>query len=102
MDVQGLLSQVLGSEQQSSVGDAAAEHVNSLPAADVSQHLQQAADNANAAGQPDVAHEIGDLMSRAQSDPASIKTAAISYITSNPQVLAHFAPAFAQDILSKI
>ena len=102
MDIQGMLKQVIGGGQDAAVGQAVEDHVGAMDGGEVSDHLQTAADNAAANGQPDVAHEIGDLISQFQSDPQALKAGAISYVTSNPQVLEHFAPGFAQGILSKL
>ncbi len=102
MDIQDLLKQVTSGGTSDSVAQAATDHVSSLPPAEVAQNLQTAASNASANGQPEIANEIGDLITRAESDPESLKTAAIAYIQQNPQALAHFAPSFAQGILSKL
>ena len=82
--------------------DNNAQNSEDMSATEVTQHLQTAASNAQVSGQPDVAQEIGDLVSRYQSDPQGLKDAAVSYVKSNPQVLAHFAPSFAQGVLSKL
>ncbi len=69
---------------------------------EVTQHLQTAATNANANGQPAIAQEIEAMIARKQVDPEALKDAAISYIKSNPQVLTYFAPSFAQGILNRV
>jgi hypothetical protein len=102
MDLQDMLNQVTGGDNADSVGQAASDHVAAMPPDEVADHVQTAAANASANGNTDVANELGDLISRAESDPGSLKTAAIAYIQQNPQVLAHFAPSFAQGILSRI
>ena len=102
MNIQEMLAQVTAAGNSGAVGQAATDHVSALPAGEVAQNLQTAASNAQANGQPEVANEIGDLITRAESDPEALKSAAISYIEQNPQSLAHFAPSFAQGILSKL
>ena len=102
MDILGTVEQALAGGRSDDVGAAVSDHVASMDSGEVAQHLQSAADNAAANGQPDVAREIADIASRGQTDPESLKTAAIDYVKSNPQILAHFAPAFAQGILSKL
>ena len=102
MDIQGLLQQAIGSGNGDSVAQATSDHIATMDTSEVTQHLQTAADTASANGQPDVASEIQDLLTRAQSDPDSLKAAAIDYVKSNPQVLEHFAPTFAQGILSRL
>ena len=101
MDIQDMLTQAVGGDA-ASVGQAAADHVSTLDPSDVTQHLQTAAANASANGNPQIANEIGDLLTRAQSDPESLKAGAIAYIQQNPQALAQFAPSFAQGILSRL
>lgn len=50
-------------------------------------------------GDPDA---LNALLQHAASDPASLKDAAVSYITNNPQLLQQYAPALMQGILGRL
>lgn len=102
-EVESLLQQAgTGEIDRQSVRQSAGEHVGSMDGAQLQQHLQTAADNANQSGQPEVAQQLVTLISQHGSDPEGLKQEAISLITSNPQILQHFEPAFAKGILGKI
>lgn len=102
-EISGLLQQVRsGQVDQQSVSQAASDHVSSMDPSDVTQHLQTAADNANQNGQGDVAQVIVGIVERDGTDTEALKRDAIGLITSNPQILQHFAPEFAQGILGRI
>ncbi|HET9096922.1 MAG TPA: hypothetical protein VFN37_09685 [Candidatus Baltobacteraceae bacterium] len=68
----------------------------------LTQNLQTAAQNAQQNGSEDVAQQIMGLLSQHGSNPQSLKQEAISLITKNPQILQHFEPQFAKDVLSRI
>jgi hypothetical protein len=51
------------------------------------------------AGDPDA---LNALLQHAAGDPASLKDAAVSYITNNPQLLAQYAPKLMQGILGRL
>lgn len=102
-EVSGLLQRVTtGGIDQSSVSQAAGERVSSMSHEDVKQNLQTAAQNAQQTGNEGIAQQIMGLISQHGSNPQSLKQQAISLITSNPQILQHFEPQFAKDILSRI
>ncbi len=102
-EVENMLGRVTtGEVDQSSVGQAASEHIGSMDGSQVQQQLQTAADNASRNGQGDVAQQIAGLISQHGSDPQALKQEAISLVTSNPQILEHFEPAFAKGILGRI
>jgi len=42
------------------------------------------------------------LVSQLRSNPGGAADSVVSFITNNPQVLQHFAPSFAQGILSRL
>jgi hypothetical protein len=50
-------------------------------------------------GDPDA---LNALLQHAASDPGSLKDAAVSYITNNPQLLQQFAPRLMQGILGRL
>jgi hypothetical protein len=50
-------------------------------------------------GDPDA---VNALLQHAASDPGSLKDAAVSYITNNPQLVAQYAPKFMQGILGRL
>jgi hypothetical protein len=91
-----------GSADESASAQAAAEdHVQSLPADEVQDHVQTAADNARNSGQSDVAQLLERVLAGGASEE-DLKQGLIDAVKSNPQILAHFAPSFAQGILSRI
>ncbi|MBV8727844.1 MAG: hypothetical protein JO233_08660 [Candidatus Eremiobacteraeota bacterium] len=81
---------------------AATDHVGSMDQGEIADHLQTAAQNLQNQGQPDLAQQAMGLVSQLQSSPGGAKDAVVSFITNNPQVLQHFAPSFAQGILSRL
>ena len=88
-------------EDRASAQEAAEAHVQSLPADEVKDHVQTAADNARSSGQS----EIADVLERVLSGGTSaedLKAGLISALQRNPQILAHFAPSFAQGILGRL
>lgn len=91
-----------GSVDSGAVGQAATEHVGAMEPGDVQGHLENAAETAEANGQPDVARDLTGIAEQNASNPQALKDAAISYIRNNPQVLTHFAPSFAQGLLSRV
>ncbi|MDP9017983.1 MAG: hypothetical protein M3N19_06670 [Candidatus Eremiobacteraeota bacterium] len=102
MDIGSMIQEVTGGGNAESLAQAAEQHLGSMAPEEVTQHLQTAAGNASQNGQPDVAQEIQGMIANKQVDPEGLKNAAISYIKSNPQVLTHFAPAFAQGLLNRV
>ncbi len=102
-EVEGLLSRVSsGAADPQAVQQATSDHVASMAPADVEQHLQTAADNAKQNGQNGIATQIMAMLSQGRANPQGLKEQAISFISSNPQILAHFESEFAKGILSKI
>jgi predicted molibdopterin-dependent oxidoreductase YjgC len=102
-EVEGLLQRVTTGEiDQTSVLQAADEHVSNMDQQQLKTHLQNAANNASQNGQNDIAQQIMSLISQHGSNPQSLKQEAISLITSNPQILQHFEPQFAKGILGRI
>lgn len=84
------------------VSEAATEHVQEMDPNELGGHLQTAAQNLAQNGQGDTAQQVMDIVSKMRSDPSSAKDEAIALVRSNPQILAHFAPGFAQGVLSKL
>jgi hypothetical protein len=102
-EVQGLLQRVVTGEiDQSSVSQAAQEHVSSIDPGQLTQALQTAANNANQNGQSGIAGQITQLLSQHGSNPQSLQQEAISLISSNPQILQHFEPQFAKNVLDRL
>jgi len=98
-----MIQQVTSNGNLQQIEQAAEQHLSSMgPPEEVTQHLQTAPPNAQQNGRNDVAQEIQGMMTRKQVDPQELKSAAVSYIRSNPQVLTHFAPSFAQGILHRV
>jgi hypothetical protein len=101
VDINSMIQQATASGEQA-LEQAAEQHLSAMNPQEVTQHLQTAAGNASQNGQPDVAQEIQGMIERRSADPEELKNMAISYIKSNPQVLTHFAPSFAQGILNRV
>ncbi len=101
--LEGMLQKVTGGNADpQAVGDAADQHVAGMDANDLTDHLQTAAGNLRQSGDEGLAQQIEGMIERKQADPEALKGAAVTFIRENPQVLARFAPSFAQGILSKI
>ncbi len=91
-----------GALDSQSVGGAANDHVNSMDNNELAGHVETAANNLQQNGQNDLAQQAMGLVSQLRSNPSGAKDAVVSFIQNNPQVLQHFAPNFAQGILSKV
>ena len=91
-----------GNADPQAIGDAASEHVQNMDPNELGGHLETAAGNLQANGQGDVAQQVLGIASKLQSDPGGARDEAIALVRSNPQILQHFAPGFAQGILGKI
>ena len=102
-EVATLLGQFAGgsAEDRQAAQSAAEDHVQSLPADQVQDHVQTAADNAQSSGQAEIANVLQGLLSGSGNDQ-DLKSGLINLVKSNPQILTHFAPEFAQGILSRI
>ena len=81
---------------------AASDHLNSMDQGEIADHLQTAATNLQNQGQPDLAQQALGLVSQLRANPGGGASAVVNFITNNPQVLQHFAPSFAQGILSRL
>lgn len=102
-EVEGLIQKVTTGEiDQQSVGQAATEQVNTMPHDEVVQHVQTAANNAQQSGQPDIAKQLMQMVEQSGTNPQALKQDVISLISSNPQIIQHFAPEFAQRILGSL
>lgn len=102
-EVEGFVQKVTTGEiDQKSVSDAAAEQVNTMPHEEVAQHVQTAAQNAQQNGQPEIATQLMQMVQQHGTDPQALKQDVISLISSNPQIIRHFTPEFAQRILGAL
>lgn len=91
-----------GNLDPQALGEAVSQHLESIDPSQLSGHLQTAASNLQQNGQGDLAQQATALAQQLASNPGGAKDAVVSFIQNNPQVLQHFAPDFAQGILSKI
>lgn len=102
-EVEGFVRKITTGEiDQQSVSQAASEQVNTMPHEEVAQNVQTAAQNAEQNGQPDLARQIMQMVQQHGSDPQALKQDVVSLISSNPQIIGHFAPEFAQRILGAL
>lgn len=100
--LKGMVEQaVSGNVDPQQLEQAASAHVAASDPNELQGHLQTAATNLQQNGQNDLAQQAFSLISQLQSNPAGAKDAIVAFIKNNPQVLQHFAPEFAQGILSK-
>lgn len=83
------------------VQQAAGDHVQNMNDEQVQQHVQTAANNATQNGNDSAAQIFKSLLQTHQSG-GDLKQAVIQQLTSNPQLLEHFAPEFAKTILSRV
>jgi hypothetical protein len=101
--LKGLAQQVTGGQvDPQALAQAASDHLGSLDNGQISDHLQTAAANLQANGQSDLATQAENLASQVASNPSGAIGDVTTFIQNNPQVLEHFAPDFAQGILSKL
>lgn len=103
MNIADMVQQVSGgSVDAQKLQQAATSHMASLDNSQLRQHVEQAADNASQNGETSIAQQLTALVSRFRTDPTGAKDEAVSLIKSNPQLLTHFAPEFAQGILGRL
>lgn len=100
-EVKTILSSLDNSGNNQAVQQAAGDHVQNMNESQVQQHVETAANNAAQKGDGDAAQILSSLVSSARSG-GDIKQALIQQLTSNPQLLEHFAPEFAKGILSRV
>lgn len=101
-EISGLLQQFTsGQGNPEQVGQAAEQHLNNVPPSEVQQQMQTAATNAENSGNGDLASTIRSMLDQ-HGGGQGLVGAAVGLIKSNPQILQHFEPGFAQGILSKI
>lgn len=101
-EIEGMLSRFTGGNADpQAVQQAASEHVDGMSTDELSGHLQTAAGNLQQNGQGAVAQELIRIATGPH-DAESLKTDAVAFIRDNPQVIAQFAPSFAQGILGKL
>ena len=100
--LKGVAEQVMsGNVDQQQVQQAASDHLDSMDQGEIANHLQTAADNLQNQGQEGLAQQAMGLVSQLQSG-GDVKGEVVRFIASNPQVIQHFAPSFAQGILSRL
>lgn len=102
-ELEGMAQKLMsGDLDPQAVGDAAAQHVNSMDASELQQHAQTAADNAQQNGNTGLAQQLYGLVQQYQSNPEGLKGEVVSLISNNPQILQQFAPEFAQKVLGSL
>lgn len=102
-EVEGLIKRAVSGEIDSNaIGQATEQHVQSVDGAQLKQHVQQAADNAQQNGQPDLASQITSMLQRDGGNTDALKRDVVDLVKSNPEVLKHFEGGFAKNVLSRI
>ncbi|MBV9719302.1 MAG: hypothetical protein JOZ77_08280 [Candidatus Eremiobacteraeota bacterium] len=100
-EIEGMIQKAASGEiDQQTVSQGADQHVNSMDSNELAQHVQIAANNAQQSGNGGLAQQLVNLVETQRSNPDALKSGIISLISNNPQILAHFAPSFAQGILN--
>jgi predicted solute-binding protein len=100
-EVKTILSSLDNAANAQAVQQAAGDHVQNMSDAQVQQHVQTAAGNATQNGDDSAAQALRSILSSSQQS-GGVKQALIQQLTSNPQLLEHFAPEFAKAILSRV
>jgi hypothetical protein len=93
---------ISGDLDSSSVGQAVSDHLGTLNNDQLSDHLQTAASNLQADGQGGLAQQVMGMVEQLASNPSGAKDAVVAFVQNNPQALEHFAPEFAQGIMSRL
>ena len=102
-DIENALQKVITGEiDKESVSQAADEQVNNTSHEDLKQQVETAANNASQSGNTNVASQLFTLVQQYEANPQGLKSEVISLISNNPQIIQHFAPEFAQRILSSV
>ncbi len=102
-EFEGLLQRVASGEVDlQSIGQAAGQHVNPMDSSELSQHVQTAASNAQQNGDIGIATQLVSLLEQYRSNPDGLKGEVVDLIKNNPQILQHFAPDFAKNILGAL
>lgn len=99
-EVRTLIEQASSGEGQQAVQKAATDHIQQMNDTELQQKTQDAAQNAKQSGDTSIAQVLETLVSNPQG--GDIKSRVISLVTSNPQILQHFEPDFAKNILSRV
>ncbi len=103
MNIADMVQQVSGGKVDAQkLEQAAASHLAGLDNSQLRQHVEQAADNAGQNGETSIAQQLTGVVARFRTDPQGAKDEVVSLIKSNPQLLTHFAPEFAQGILGRL
>ena len=100
-EVKTILSSLDNAGNAQAVRQAAGDHVQNMNDVQVQEHVQTAADNATQNGDDNAASMFKSLLQAHQSGEG-LKQALVQQLTSNPQLLEHFAPEFAKAILSRV
>jgi hypothetical protein len=101
--LEGMLQRITtGEVDASSVSQAAQQQVSGTDHNQLLQQVQQAGQTATNAGDTNVGQQLISLASEYRSNPEGFKQQVVSFIATNPQVLQHFEPAFASDVLKAI
>jgi hypothetical protein len=93
---------MLGNLESGLLGRAISDHLGTMNNDQLSGHLQTAASNLQTNGQGGLAQQISGIAQQVASNPSSAKDAVVAFVENNPQVLAQFAPEFAQGIMSRL
>ena len=85
----------------SQLAAAAEEHLSGMPHNEIVDHVQTAVSNLQQSD-PEMAGKLQGLVQQVSQNPSDFKGAVVGFIQSNPQVLQHFEPGFAQGLISKV
>ena len=101
--IKGALEQaVSGNLDPQQLQGAVAQHVEEVGPQQAANHLENAANNAQAQGDTGLAEQAFSLVQQVRQDPSQAQSAIVNFVKNNPEILQHFAPEVAQGILSKL
>ncbi|MBV8583850.1 MAG: hypothetical protein JO241_07620 [Candidatus Eremiobacteraeota bacterium] len=102
-ELEGMMQKVTSGEiDGQTVGQAADARVGDMNHDELKQQVTTAANNASQNGSPDVASQLFTLVQDYESNPQGLKSEVVTLLRNNPQIVQHFAPEFAQTILSAL
>jgi ABC-type proline/glycine betaine transport system substrate-binding protein len=97
-----MVEQKLGAADPQAVTSAASASVNTMAPQEVAQHAQTAASTLSNQGKPDLASELSDVVTAAQSDPTALRGAVVGFIEKHPETITAFASEFKQNVAQRI
>jgi hypothetical protein len=86
-------------EDYHALHDAADAYIHSIPDSEIHAIIRHAAERAIANWDGGSAWRLRDLISKAVTYPPVVKRGAVLLVMTNPQILKHFSPEFAEGVV---